>query len=123
MARPSSNDQELTKLAELQETNRSLKKAKQAKTNTVKQLILNNRANMVSKFNKLVMAIISSKLHLDRQPPNKVTQDDPKYNLGNLHEVVDHIMDSSQFKSFKEYMAMVYPLFEGTDPSKDPIFR
>jgi hypothetical protein len=80
----------------------------------VKQLILNNRANIASKFNKTVMAIISSKLQMDLQAQTTAI-DEPRYSMNNLHLVVDHIMDVSSSKSFKEYAAMVCPLFEGAE--------
>ena len=63
IAKPSSNEEYLTyRLAELQETNRNLKKTKQMKTNLLKQIASNNKTNITSKFNKIVMAIISTKL-------------------------------------------------------------
>jgi hypothetical protein len=60
------------RLAELQEANRNLKRMKQTKVNTLKQLALNNRVNMGSKFNKVVMAIISSKLQQDLTDAPKI---------------------------------------------------
>jgi hypothetical protein len=63
---PSSNEQlQSYRLGELQEVNRSLKKSKQAKLSALKQMALSNKANIASKFNKMVMAIISSKLQQD----------------------------------------------------------
>jgi hypothetical protein len=91
------------------------------KTNTFKQLILNNQPNMASKFNKLVMAIISSKLQYDLRPADDTNAEGPKYSLDSLNEVVNHVMDSSPFKSFKEYMALVHPFFNSSIADNDPI--
>lgn len=63
IARPSSNEEFLSyRLAELQEANRNLKKTKQMKANVLKQIASHNKINIASKFNKIVMAIISTKL-------------------------------------------------------------
>lgn len=87
MIRPSS-DQELTsRLAELQEANRNLKKDKQARMNALRQLAVNSRAAMGSKFNKVVMAIISSKLEQDMSLV-RGEGGSAKYNLGKLQGVV-----------------------------------
>lgn len=63
IAKPSSNEEFLTyRFTELQEANRNLKKTKQMKANILKQIASNNKTNIASKFNKIVMAIISTKL-------------------------------------------------------------
>lgn len=63
IAKLSSNEEYLSyRLAELQEANRNLKKTKQMKANVLKQITSNNKTNIASKFNKIVMAIISTKL-------------------------------------------------------------
>ena len=87
------------------------------KTAALRQVALNNKINLASKFNKIVMAIISSKLQQDINK-TQIGDRQAKYNLSNLHTVVDHIMDGSEFKSFKDYIGMVYPLFDANDISQ-----
>ncbi len=55
------------KLIELQEINRNLKKQKQAKMSILKQLNSGNKNNIINKFNKIIMATLSSKLEQDLQ--------------------------------------------------------
>lgn len=74
---------------------------------------------MASKFNKLVMAIISSKLQYDLRPVDEVNRDGPKYGLDRMNEVVNHVMDSTAYKSFKEYMGMVHPFFHPDNSEKE----
>lgn len=103
----------------MQELNKNLRRTKFNKTNTFKQLILNNQPNMASKFNKLVMAIISSKLQYDLRPADETNIEGPKYSLDSLNEVVNHVMDASPYKGFKEYMGMVHPFFHANSSEKD----
>lgn len=74
---------------------------------------------MASKFNKLVMAIISSKLQYDLRPADEANNEGPKYSLDSLNEVVNHVMDTSPYKSFKEYMGMVHPFFHANNSEKE----
>jgi len=92
--------------------NKNLKKSKQMKLTSLKQITGNNKNNISNKFNKIVMAIIAAKLEQDNS--NKIlVESESKYNLANLHTIVEHIMDNSPFKTFKEYVKTVQPLFEG----------
>lgn len=65
------------------------------------------------------MAIISSKLQYDLRPSEEVDIEGPKYSLDSLNEVVNHVMDTSPYKSFKEYMGMVHPFFQANSAEKD----
>lgn len=56
------------------------------------------------------MAIIEAKLQQDLNGL-ECASGEVKYNLNSLHKIVDHIMDNSENRFFREYLNMANPLF------------
>ena len=59
-----------------------------------------NRLNISNKFNKLMMSVVSSKIQFDRLE-GEPQRTDSKYNMNNLHAIIEHIMDNSPSKTFQ----------------------
>ena len=93
------------RLLRLQERNRTLKRTKQMKTVQLRQLTTESKSNTACKFNKCLMTLIAFRMeeHEREQVKGRADRVEGRSLLG-MNKIIEHIMDSSRPKLFREYI-------------------
>ena len=110
----SAEEEQIHRLAHLQEANRNLKRLRQQKSLELKQLMTEKKAQNSDKFNKLIFSLFAAKLAQESQEGYGKEQKEEKKGLEQLHKLMEHLMDSSSTKSFGEYVQMSNKLLSGS---------
>jgi hypothetical protein len=95
---------------ELLEANRGLKKVRQAKAGQLRQLMTEGRTNMEHKFNKVMLALVASRIRQDLGGGKEQCEEG---GVADMHRIIDHVMDSSAPRRFSEYLGESRRVFSG----------
>lgn len=97
------------------EANRALKRQKQQKSTQLRQLATEGRANMGNKFNKVLLAMLASRMRQDANRGKQQTENQ----LGGINEmqkIIAHIMGASPPRPFSDYLQDTEMLFNSGAP-------